>query len=340
MRVLIFTQKVDLNDPVLGFFHSWLEKFSYHFTSIEVICLEKGNFDLPSNVNVYSLGKESGVSKLGYLKNFWKLVFIVSGSYDKVFVHMNQEYAILGGLYWKLKKIPVYLWRNHPKGNLLTYLAVFFSTKVFCTSTESFTARFKKTVIMPVGNNTDLFKPVQGIVRKKYSVCMLGRIAPVKNIMLGLEAVDILAKSGVQVSLDIIGSPIERDMKYYDSLVEYVNKNNLSTFVNFEEGAGFSKHPSIFSVYEITLNLTDSGSFDKSIVGATACGSIPVTTNKSLKGVLPDICVTENSAEGIANSIRLLLNPHEQIKIQEDLKKFADSHSLNELIKRLEIELK
>ena len=253
---------------------------------------------------------------------------------------MNQEYVLMGGIYWRFKKIPIYLWRNHPKGSFLTRVAVLLSNKVFCTSKESFTARFKKTKIMPVGNDSSLFKPVPGVVRKKYSVCMLGRIAPVKNIMLGLEAINILAKSGVQVSLDIIGSPIERDRNYYDSLLKYVEENKLASFVNFEKEVEFLKHPAVFSEYEITLNLTDSGSFDKTIVGATACGSIPVTTNESLKGVLPDVCITANTDESVANSIKLLLNPHEQIKIQDDLKKFADSHSLNELIKILEIELK
>ncbi len=340
MRILIFTQKVDSNDPVLGFFHGWIEKLSYHFDSVLVICLEEGNYDLPKNVKVYTLGKEEGVNKFGYIINFWKILFSLSGLYDKVFIHMNEEYVLIGGFYWKIKNMPVYFWRNHPKGSLLTRIAVLLSNKVFCTSKESFTARYKKTVIMPVGNDSDLFKPVLGIVRKKYSVCMLGRIAPVKNIHLGLEAINILAKSGVQVSLDIIGSPIDRDKEYYNSLVSYIKENNLSSIVNLEPECDLLEHPKVFSGYEIALNLTDSGSFDKSIVGATACGTIPVVSNKSLKGILPDICITEDNTESVANSIKLLLNPHEQIKIQDELKKFANSHSLNELIKKLELELK
>ncbi len=115
MKLLVFTQKIDRNDPVLGFFHGWVVELSKHTESVSVICLGKGEFDLPSNVSVYSLGEERGVSKIGYVLNLYKYLGVISGSYDRVFVHMNQEYVLLAGLYWKIKNIPVYLWRNHQK---------------------------------------------------------------------------------------------------------------------------------------------------------------------------------------------------------------------------------
>src|SRR3989344_6741688 len=57
MRLLIVTQKVDKNDPVLGFFHRWIEKFAKNFERVTVICLGKGEYNLPANVKVLSLGK-------------------------------------------------------------------------------------------------------------------------------------------------------------------------------------------------------------------------------------------------------------------------------------------
>ena len=60
MKLLIVTQKVDQNDSVLGFFHKWIIQFAGHFETVTVVCLEKGNYDLPKNVRVLSLGKEQG----------------------------------------------------------------------------------------------------------------------------------------------------------------------------------------------------------------------------------------------------------------------------------------
>ncbi len=340
MKLLIFTQKVDKKDSTLGFFHTWIEEFSKRTESISVICLEKGDFDLPKNVTVFSLGKEKGVSKFSYIKNLYSYLNLIKGSYDGVFVHMNQEYVLLAGLYWKIKKIPVYLWRNHPKGSFLTSIAVWFSTKVFCTSTDSFTARFKKTVIMPAGISLEMFKPFVGAVRKKYSVCMVGRLSPVKHNELALEAINRLVVSGTQVSLSLVGGFLDRDKKYVDELYEYVEKNKLSQVINFIGSKTPDELSEVYSSHEICLNLTESGSFDKTIVEAASCGAIPLVSSQSFSTLLPDVCITENSANDIAESIKTLLDPAEQIKIQRDLDDFVQNQSLASLINKLFSEIK
>ncbi len=340
MKLLVFTQKVDRGDSLLGFFHGWLVELSNVFDEVTVICLGKGEFDLPKNVTVYSLGKERGVSWLGYVVNFYQYLFLIRNAYDRVFVHMNQEYVLLGGLYWKLRGIPVYLWRNHPHGTTLTRIAVLFSTKVFCTSAHSFTARFRKTSIMPVGVDTHIFKPVAAVTRKKYSVCMISRVSPIKHIDLALEAVNMLVLSGTQVSLTIVGSPTPKDFAYYEKLEKYVADHSLSNCVQFVPEVPQSNIPEIDSSHEIYLNLTPSGSFDKAIVEAAACGAIPLVSNSSLAHLLPKICLTEASPEAIAGSIRRLFEPKEQVGIQRELQAFAESQSLAKLVEKLRHEMK
>lgn len=335
MKLLIFTQKIDRNDSVLGFFHGWVVEFSKKVEELHVICLEAGNYDLPNNVTVHSLGKEKSVSKISYLINLFGYLYNLSGKYDKVFVHMNQEYVILAGLYWKLKSIPVYMWRNHLKGNLLTYISVLLSSKIFCTSSNSYTARFEKTIVVPAGVDTEMFKPVQNAVRKKYSVCMVGRIAPVKNIEIALEAMkEIISKSG-EVTLSIIGSYLEKDKNYFYDLKKYTEENGLSSHVTFLEGVPPSKLPEIYSSFEVCLNLTDSGSFDKTIVESASCGAIPVVSNMSLRDMLPEKCITDPNSKSIADSIQRMLLPHERIAVQKDLEKFVESQSLGNMLNKV-----
>ncbi len=339
MKLLIFTQKVDYKDPVLGFFHDWIDRLSYHFESIEVICLDKGENKLAKNVYIHEIGKQQGLLKIKYIFKVYYFLYNLTGKYDKVFVHMNQEYVLLGGLYWKLKNIPIYLWRNHTKGNLLTKISIYLSKKVFCTSNSSYTASFKKTVLMPAGVDTILFKPTkENSSRKKYSICMVGRISPVKNIDLGVRIVNELVASGVQVSLDIIGPVLSRDEKYFEKLNKYIAENNLSSFINFLPGVSPDKLPGLYSEYQICLNLTQSGSFDKTIVEAASCGVVPLTTNTSMSGLLPDICVVKNDPKSIMEGIRMLLDDHNRIKLIDPLEKFAKSQSLEALLSKLLVE--
>ena len=166
MKLLILTQRVNINDPALGFFHRWIDEFSKNFEKITVICLQKGEYKFPENVRTFSLGKEklsanslklSALRKIRYTIYFWKYIWQERKNYDTVFVHMNQEYVLLGGIFWKLFGKKIYMWRNHHSGSFLTDIAAVFCEKVFCTSKYSYTAKYKKTVLMPVGVDTSKF---------------------------------------------------------------------------------------------------------------------------------------------------------------------------------------
>src|SRR3989344_232174 len=120
MRLLIVTQKVDKKDPILGFFHRWIEEFAKNFEKVTVVCLEKGEYNLPTNVKVLSLGKEERRSKAEYISRFYRYIWQERKNYDAVFVHMNQEYVLLGWKFWKLWGKKIFLWRNHARGSLWT----------------------------------------------------------------------------------------------------------------------------------------------------------------------------------------------------------------------------
>ncbi len=340
MKLIVFTQKIDKDDTTLGFFHDWVIRLSNKFEFVHIICLSLGEYDMPENVKIYSLGKEKGVSKIGYIINLFKYLYELNGSYDRVFVHMNQEYVLLTGLYWKIRGIPVYFWRNHPSGSILTYISIFLSSKVFCTSTKSFTARFSKTVIMPAGINTDVFKQDPSFIRKKYSVCMIGRISPVKHIEIALEAFNILNKEGAQVSLSIIGDVPQINFNYNEELKQYIEVNNLSKVVTLKSGVTLKDLPEVYGSFEICLNLTEEGSFDKTIVEAASCGTIPLVSSSSFRNLLPDVCITDTVPENIAYAIKRLIDPTEQIKIQKDLEKFVLSQSLSSLMSKISQEIR
>src|SRR3989344_3943084 len=101
MRLLIVTQAVDRDDPVLGFFHRWIEELAKRYEYISVICLREGRHSLPQKIRVYSLGKEKGEqSRSRYAFRFLALVWRLRAEYGAVLVHMNQEYVLLAGFLW------------------------------------------------------------------------------------------------------------------------------------------------------------------------------------------------------------------------------------------------
>ncbi|HCX27732.1 MAG TPA: hypothetical protein DHI91_01160 [Candidatus Portnoybacteria bacterium] len=339
MKLLIFTQKVDINDPILGFFHRWIEELAKHCEKVTVVALGVGEYSLPTNVKVLSLGKESGASKIKYLTRFYRYVWQERKNYDSVFVHMNQEYVILGGLIWKIWGKKIAMWRNHSKVSIPGYIAVFLSDKVFCTSGESFTARFKKTTLMPVGIDTLFFKKREDIIEKPNSLLFLGRISPMKKPGLFIEALNLLNKERVDFTASVVGDPLLKDADYYQELKGLVKKYDLENKVVFEKGVNNKKTIEYYNRYGIYVNATPSGSMDKTIFEAMSCGSIVIVSNKSLIGKIDNnLIFEENSHRDLAKKLAamLSLSVSEKEDIIEKLRNFViQNHGLDFLVEKL-----
>ncbi len=282
VRLLICTQKVDKNDSVLGFFHQWLEVFAGKFEQISVICLYEGEHNLPVNVQVYSLGKESGVSRLKYIVRFYQYAWNLRSQYDSVFVHMNQEYVLMGWKLWWLLRKPVFMWRNHYAGSWLTRVAVAACKKVFCTSKHSYTAKFKKCVLMPVGVDTEVFMPVPTVVRVPHSILSLGRISPSKNIHVLIDALHQLSDRQVDFTCDIYGGALPDDAQYLNDLKQRVSDFGLSERIRFHGAIKNTDTPAVYSAHKIFVNASRSGMFDKTLFEAMACGCEVLASSEDL----------------------------------------------------------
>jgi glycosyltransferase involved in cell wall biosynthesis len=336
MRLLICTQTVDSDDPVLGFFHRWIEEFSKNCERVTVVCLREGAHNLPSNVRVYSLGKEKGGNRLLYTARFLKLIVSLRRSYDSVFVHMNPEYVVLGGLFWRAARKRVYMWRNHWKGGLITDIAVALSHKIFCTSKASYIAKYQKNVLMPVGIDTDTFKPVPGVIRRPRSVLSLGRIAPSKNIHVILEALHLLKQRGVAFTASVYGDALPKDQGYLIAQKQFVADHNLSDRVSFYPGVKNSETPAIYSAHEIFVNASASGMFDKTIFEAIACGCTSIASSRDyLEFSGPQYWFEGIDALTLAEKIeKAFVSP--QKNVRDNL---LFTHELSELANRLNKEL-
>ncbi len=361
MKLLIITQKVDRKDPVLGFFHNWVIKLAPNFDQINTICLESGEHALPHNVKVFSLGKVTSSAsprgdgnlsifnfqfsifkRLKYIWNFYKYIWNLRHDYDAVFVHMNQEYVILGWKLWKLWGKKIFLWRNHPRGNWLTRLAVLVSDKVFCTSPQSFTARYRKTQLMPVGVDLEKFKDEKK-ERVKNSILFLGRMDRIKRPDLLVGALGVLAEGQTDFTCDFYGDPTNSRDLYYSEVQDLVSDLGLQDKVRFHSAIPNGQTPAIYAKHEIFVNLTPTGSMDKTIIEAVACGCLPILANLSLRGELEDMFfIKKEDEENVAMTLQSLmdLGGLEKEEQRKKLAEYARRQGLDILISKLTTAIK
>ena len=342
MRLLLVTQVVDTEDLYLSFFTQWINELALHFDSIEVICLKRGSYNPPSNVRIHSLGKERGAhffSRIFYIVYFMLLIWRLRSRYDTVLVHMNQEYVLLAGWLWRLLGKPVSMWRNHYAGSWLTTVAAFFCTKLFCTSEHSYTARYRKTVLMPVGVDTKRFS-IDDSTRTPKSILFFARMAPSKNPFLLLEALRKLTEKNISFTATFAGSALPEYEAYYQSLVSRTEHYKLSERVLFVPGVPNSEAPALFHSHDIFVNCARSGMFDKAIFEAASSGCHVLASSDDLKHQAGEAYWFDGSVDGLAARLDGLLTSDETTDtLRDQLLSAVEKNSLSSLGAALAAEL-
>ena len=292
VKLLITTQKVDINDDVLGFFHDWIREFSKHYEQVTVFCLYKGDYDLPDNVRVLSLGKEEGKSRLKYVFNFYKYIWQERKNYNKVFVHMNSVYAVLGAPFWRMGNKFVSLWYTHKAIPLQLLLSEKLVNRIFTASKESFNLPSKKLRVVGHGIDIERFRPLENKEKHEvFKIIYVGRISKIKNQKLLLKAIDILVnkKNFKKIKVDLIGGAVyEREKKYLKELEGFVNETNLGEYINFIGSVPNQKIVKFYQDSDLAINLCPTGGMDKAVLEAMACGLPVVVLNKTFVHILSD----------------------------------------------------
>ncbi len=292
MRILILTQKVDINDDVLGFMHGWIAEFAKNCEKVTVICLEEGKYNLAQNVKVLSLGKENAESRLKYIFNFYKYIWRERRNYDAVFVHMNPEYVVLGGLFWRLWGKSVSLWYAHGHVTNSLLIAEKFVNIIFTSTVGGCRIKSRKIKIVGQGIDTGKFKIKNEELKNRdgsFKIVTVGRISLSKDYETLIKAIEILHNRGLKIKVDIVGGlGLMGEGSYFQKLNDLVAKSNLGAVVTFVGPVPNEKILPYLHNADLFVNMGQTGSLDKAVLEAMSAGLPILTCNEAFIEVLGD----------------------------------------------------
>lgn len=306
MKLLIITQKVDMNDGVLGFFHGWLEKLSAK-ADLFVVANYVGEYNLPENIKIFSLGKEKGVGKfVKFLKYRWLLLKLLPKS-DGVFFHMCPEYVIGAGLCPKIFRKKTLLWYAHKSVNWKLKFAEKLVDKIFTSSKESFRLPSKKVEITGNGIDVEKFKAKISNLKSggKFKIITAGRISETKNLHILVEVAEILkSKNFNDFEIKIAGVPIlESDKIYFEKLKNLIQEKKLDDRIEFVGSIPNKDIAEFYQSGDLFINFSDTGSLDKAILEAMACGLQILTSNEAFKDILKKENIADKNKKNIADKV-------------------------------------
>ena len=292
-NILIITQKVDENDDLLGFFVGWLREFSKKFDKIFVITLGKGEYNLPANVFIYSLGKERGSNKISRFFNFYKLLFKLVPKSKGIFSHMSPIFAISSWPVAFLFGKKVFLWYLHRSLTFRLKIAEKLCSKILTADKGSLTIKSRKIIELGHGIDIEKFRTRRDwndtISSKRFSILSVGRISKIKDYETLIKVAKILKDEGLKFKVKIIGRPVmPYDFEYFEKVKKLIQGSELENFIEF---AGFVPYSQIADYYkeaDIFINLAPKGGLDKAVLEAMAAGCLTLVANEVFKKYFGD----------------------------------------------------
>lgn len=288
-RLLLFNLATDADDPILGFASAWINALASRVDAIDVVTMRVGRLAVAANVRVYSVGKEQGYSEARRFIVFYRILFglLRANRYDACFAHMQPLFAILGAPLLKLYRVPITLWFAHGAVTRRLRLAERLVDHVVTASAESFRIPSPKTHIIGHGIDTDQFAMPftrENQERTRFTLVSVGRLNPVKRPDILIDAVGLLRQRGIAVYLRFIGDVTNG--AYLEVLRERVTQAGLDDAIEFAGPLAFDQIAGAYHQADVMVSASQTGSIDKVILEAMACGLPVITSNEAFVPVL------------------------------------------------------
>lgn len=332
LKLLFITPKIDETHDDLAFAGLWANAFQDAGFDVTVICTTKGPHRL--TMPVHSLGGEHGASRLVQFVRFQKLILTLP--YDRVFVHMTPRWLGAGAWWWKIKKIPAYLWFTHYTRTLALRIGEIAVKRMFCATKECLPhyEGDPRKVVTGHGIDTNFWNTPDVPSAEREPVAHLlavHRISRSKRFDLVLRALALLPPG---YHLTHYGRPQDprTDPAYGDELRDLVKNLHLEHRVTFMGSVPMPELRNVYPRFTSFINLVPK-TIDKTVLEAMYCGLTPIITRGHADAIGYPDAPADDSPESIAAFIETLVP-----KSRSELRKIVmDGHSLNALIEKMAV---
>lgn len=334
--VLVCIQAVDLDDPLMGFFVSWLQEASRQFSTVTVLALRVGRYHLPDNVSVIPFRPSGSRSLLAVIKTLVKESWLRRGAYDVVFVRGDPHYVLLAGWLWRLLRKKIIFWYAHYRVSPWAVLASACANVTVASVKASYDHPWAKPVL--IGQNIDVSRfPLRPTppTSQPLRCLVFGRIMPSKRLE---EAIDAFIESGGDKdgrTMTIDGPLV--DQSYADSLHKRIEGH--PSIVWKAHSIPYDQLPDYLAQFDVLINAYP-GSLDKTIVESALTGLLTIAATDGMSEWLMtgDMWLMAKTKEERVQALKRIyaLSIEERMQIAQRLRERAiECHALESQIKRL-----
>ncbi|MEO6095945.1 MAG: glycosyltransferase family 4 protein [Fibrobacteria bacterium] len=292
MKLLIINFEMDDHSGVLAWQASLARALAARCESVWVLTERIGSFAPASNLSVDRLDyRPFGIPYRagGWLLAQWRIARECKRrGIDRCFIHMNHPWGYRLQPVFRLTGIPCVMWYAH--GNVSPSLrwALRGVTRVITSTPEGFRIKSPKIRIVGQGIDSRLFR-VPAFAAERNDILYVGRVSPRKRIDLLLAVMAEVAKidPANPMRLRIVGPTLTPEDQRYDmEMRSRMWSMGLQDRVEFTGFVPQEHHPGLYASAFLHLNVSKTGSMDKTVLEALACGCPVLTSNEAFREML------------------------------------------------------
>jgi glycosyltransferase involved in cell wall biosynthesis len=210
----------------------------------------------------------------------------------------------------------------------------------FTSTPEGYRLNSRKKTIVGQGIDVEKFKPNK-IPHDNFKIITVGRISPSKDYDTLIKAVEELNLQDIEVYI-VGNAAVHSDIEYKKYLESEVKKRGLSAKIHFVGSKANKDLPELLQSQDLFINMSHTGSLDKAILEAMACGLPILTCNESVAGVLESkadlLMFNKGDSHALANKIEMIksMDFDDRHKLSQDLIKIVvEKHNLKGLVSKI-----
>jgi len=327
MRILIVNYEMDEDSRVLAWQARVAQEMAWHCEFVAVLTEKLGRFEPPPNMHVETFAPRP----LGLPRRFGTALLLSGQAFrlcrryqiDACFIHMAADWAYYLYPAFRLCGIPVLLWFAHGTVTSRLRLAHACVTRVVTSTPEGFRLPSRKVHVIGQGIDTDLFQPPDSVIEPRREVITISRVSRRKRIDLLLSVMDQVRciPNAPDLRLRIVGPLLTADDLAYDAELRRRLWNlGLQDCVEFSGFVPQEHTPAFYRSACLHINVSRTGSMDKTVLEALACGCPVLTSNEAFREILapyPEFIIRDDRPETIAAQILALYARRDQYQADE-----------------------
>jgi glycosyltransferase involved in cell wall biosynthesis len=294
MKLLIINFEMDDHSGVLAWQTSMARALAARCESVWVLTERVGTFAPAPNLSVDRL--EYRPLGVPYRAGGWLLTQLRMAreckrrGIDRCFIHMNHPWGYRLQPVFRMAGIPTLMWYAHGTVSPSLRWALRGVTRVITSTPEGFRIPSPKVHVVGQGIDSGLFR-IPDFAPERNDILYVGRVSPRKRIDLLLSAMAKAAEidPANRMRLRIVGPTLTTDDQRYDmDMRSRMWSMGLQDRVEFTGFVPQMHHPRLYASAFLHLNVSKTGSMDKTVLEALSCGCPVFTGNEAFRELLRD----------------------------------------------------